>query len=164
MPSQPSCGNLLKLSEWRSPKACSSLQLMGSNGRDQAIASILHTIAPAPGRRRPAQARQDVTVRLRDIAGDRSDLLTKAAGVMLGPRPPDEADPNYNRHDGGAELLLGVAGVNRDDERVQECRSATSGGVDGAGRRRPGAGRSMRNSLRGTVWRLYACCETRLGQ
>jgi hypothetical protein len=35
--------------------------------------------------------------RLRDIAGDRMDLLVGAAGIMLGLRPADEADPNYSR-------------------------------------------------------------------
>lgn len=93
---------------------------MGGNERDQAIVSTLHTIATRTWTPPAGQDREDAVARLRDIAGDRTDLLAKAAGIILGLRPADEADPSYGRYDGGAELLLEVAGVDRDDKRVRE--------------------------------------------
>ncbi|MGI5233781.1 hypothetical protein [Actinoallomurus sp. CA-142502] len=93
---------------------------MGEHEQDQRVISTLLTIATRTWTAPTGQHRAGVLARLREIAGDRTDLLAQAAGIMLGLRPADEADPNYTRYDGGAELLLEVADVDRDDKRVQE--------------------------------------------
>lgn len=105
---------------WQSSNRRSTLTHVSDRERDQVTVSGLHTIAARTWEPPIGEERDDVLARLRGIAGDRTDLLTRAAGIMLGLRPPDENDSAYRRYDGGAKLLLEVAGVPERDQRVQE--------------------------------------------
>jgi hypothetical protein len=88
--------------------------------RDQATVSRLHTMATRTWEPPTGHARNEALARIRDIAGDRIDLLAQTAGIMLGPRPFDETDPSYRKYSAGADLLLEVAGVGENDEVVQK--------------------------------------------
>ena len=93
---------------------------MRQRGHDQATVSSPHTIATRTWEPLTGQARDEALTRIRDIAGNRIDLLAQAAGIMLELRPADGDHPNYRKYSAGAALLLEVANVERDDEAVQK--------------------------------------------
>lgn len=88
---------------------------------DRMRIGALHTIAtrtwtPPTGANRAARLAE-----LRERAGGRTDLLAEAAGILLGVRPDDEHHARYIRDSAGAAMLLEVAGVAEDDERVRRA-------------------------------------------
>jgi hypothetical protein len=85
------------------------------------LVGALHTIAtrtwtPPAGAEREARLAE-----LSERAAGNAKALTEAAGILLGTRPDDEHDPRYVRATAGAAMLLEVAGVTEDDERVRRA-------------------------------------------
>lgn len=96
------------------------------------LVGALHTIATRTWTPPAGAERETRLAELsRRTAGD-VDALTEAAGILLGTRPDDEHDPRYVRATAGAGMLLEVAGVREDDERVQRAIE------EGRGRRERG--------------------------
>lgn len=89
---------------------------------DQMTASSLYTIAtrhcpaePPTGADRDARLAE-----LRERADGQTDLVIQIAGIILGTRVEDEYDPRHKGFTAAAAMLLEVAGLCEDDERVQQ--------------------------------------------
>lgn len=99
------------------------------------IVGALHTISSGTWTAPTGQERRDVLHRLAAAAGDRTDLMIEAAGVMLGLRPRDENDPYHAKYTAAAQLLLELAGV---PERAPEVQRWVRVGAERSARwRRP---------------------------
>jgi hypothetical protein len=81
------------------------------------IASSLHAIATRTWV--PPTDRHTRLDELRTVTGGRTDLLTQEAGIILGVRVDGEHDARYIGRTAGGEMLLELAGVEANDERVQ---------------------------------------------
>lgn len=87
----------------------------------QALVSSLITIATRTWTPPEGASRDERLEELRNQAAGRTDALAEAAGILLGTRPDDEHDPRHVQQTAAVGMLLEVAGVEEDDERVQRA-------------------------------------------